>query len=48
MSDECGKIIMDDESQPTRILKTRVGVLRKILSDCKNVNATYNKGTCQR
>jgi hypothetical protein len=43
MSDECGKVIMDDESQTIRVLKLRAGVLRKTLSDCKYVNATCKK-----
>ena len=45
---ECGKVIMDDETQPIRVLKSIVGVLRKTLSDCKNVNATCDKSTGQR
>jgi hypothetical protein len=48
MRDKCGQVIMDDETQPIRDLKSRVGVLRKTLSDCKNVNTTCNKSAGQR
>jgi len=48
MRDESGKVIMDDESEPIRVLKSRVIVLGKTLSDCKNVSATCNKSTGQR